>query len=292
MGRGGELYGFARGPLRSGFGASIASHLDFICACGWPTSHACCFVSCLTSLVQAKCLAAQASQIEDLLVAGEDRLHARKNAEHANRTPPAPAAPGEEREPLPPRTRLVFSRGSKRTGWWFWDFLSGGGGDKVNRRRIVRKGVLHQIAAETPSLAAVPSGDLALEIIRRTLGIELPRRPQRQERSKRGRRGAACGDAAAGNAVGAAPLTWELLEAAFEPVSQDGAGQEAMGFATRLNQGGMHRHMLQVLVRVRALEARGVQAGVRVPANVLRLGAEVLSMEARRATTLGEAQEK
>lgn len=225
-------------------------------------------------------------------MAGEERLHARKNAEHANRTPPAPAAPGEERESIPPRTRLVFGRGSKRTGWWFWDFLSGGGGDKANRRRIVRKGVLHQIAAETPSLAVVPSGDLALEIIRRTLGIELPGRPQGQERSKRGRGGAPRGGAAAASTVGAAPLTWELLEAAFEPVSQDGAEQEAMGFATRLNQGGIHRHMLQVLVRVRALEARGVEAGVRVPTDVQTLGAEVLSMEARRATTLGEAQER
>lgn len=253
---------------------------------------ACWFVSWLNSLVQAKCLAAQASQIEDLLVAGEDRLHARKIAEHVNRASPAPAAPGKEHKSLPPRTRLVFSRGSKRTGWWFWDFLSGGGGDKASRRRIVRKGVLHQIAAETPSLAVVPSGDLALEIIRRTLGIELPGRPQGQERSKRGRRDAAGGNAAAASAVGAAPLTWELMEAAFEPVSDDGAGQEAMGFATRLNQRGMHRHMLQVLVRVQALEARGVEARVRVPADIQSLGAEILSMEARRATSLGEAQEK
>lgn len=226
-------------------------------------------------------------------MAGEERLHARKNAEHANRTPPAPSTPGGDRESLPPRTRLVFSRGSKRPGWWLWDFLSGGGGDKANRRRIVRKGVLHQIAAETPSLAVVPSGDLALEIIRRTLGIELPGRPQGQERTKRGRGGAAGGvGAAAASAVGATPLTWELLEAAFEPVSEDGAGQEAIGLATRLNQGGMHRHMLQVLVRVRALEARGIEAGVRVPADVQSLGAEVLSMEARRATTLGEAKER
>ena len=269
-------------------------HYEYIFLCGWPACHNLRLPRRLfpTLLVQAKCLAAKASQIEDLLVAGEERLHARKNAEHVNRTPSAPSAPGEERESFPPRTRLVFSRGSKRTGWWFWDFLSGGGGDKANRRRIARKGVLHQIAAETPSLAVVPSGDLALEIIRRTLGIELPGRPQGQDRTKRRRGGAAGGGAAAASTVGAAPLTWDLLQAAFEPVSEDGAGQEAMGFATRLNQGGMHRHMLQVLVRVRALEARGVEAGVRVPADVQTLVTQVLRMEARRATTVGEAKER
>lgn len=239
---------------------------------------------------QAKCLASQGTQIEDLLVAAEERLETRELSS------PEPNSP----EPVRPSARLVFSRGSKPK-FWLWDLLWGGGRDKANRRRrITPKGVLHQIAAETPSLAAVPTADLTLEIIRRTLGIELPDSNHQGEGSwsskKRdggGARGSAAAAAAkAAAAAAAAPLTWDLLEAAFEPVSQDGAGHEAAGLAARLDRGGMHNLALQVLVRVRRLEERGREAGIQVPTDVLKLGAAVKRMEAARALTLTEAKER
>lgn len=181
----------------------------------------------------------------------------------------------------------MFSRASKPK-FWLWDLLSGGRGAKASRRRrITPKGVLHQIAAETPSLAAVPSADLALETIRRTLGIELPSSDREGPGDKKGGKG---GAKAGGSAEAvAAPLTWELLEAAFEHVSEDAAGHEAMGLASRLDRGGMHNLALQVLGRVRALEGRGLEAGIRVPADVLKLGAAVKVMETSRASALSEA---
>lgn len=186
---------------------------------------------------------------------------------------------------LTPRARLSFSRRSKPK-FWLWDLLTGGGGDGSRRRRITPKGVLHQIAAETPSLAAVPSADLALEIIRRTLGIELPGRSQQgQERTRKRGSGVS-------NTATAAPLTWDLLEAAFEPISEDGAGHEAAGLARRLDRGGMHKLALQTLVRVRALEGRGGEAGIRVPADVLKLMTAVKGMEISRALALAGAKER
>ncbi len=256
----------------------------------------CAFLFC----PKAKCLATQGAQIEDLLVAAENRLDARDESERAARSDSSATAPGDARErpspPARPRARLVFSRRTKPK-FWLWNLLSGGGGGRGanRRRRTTPKGVLHQIAAETPSLAAVPSADLALEIIRRTLGIELPddtsssqRRPPSAK--KRGRGGAKGGAAAA--AAEAAPLTWELLEAAFEPVSEEGAGHEATGLATRLDRGGMHGFALQVLLRIRALEGRGWEAAVQVPADVLKLGEAVERMEAGRAAALAEAKER
>lgn len=254
----------------------------------------CCF---LLVFAQAKCLAAQGAQIEDLLVAAEERIDARndfgRKAKNASSSSPATAS-GDAPEPRLPRARLVFSRGSKPK-FWLWDILTGGGdGGKANqrRRRTSPKGVLHQIAAET-SLATVPTADLALEIIRRTLGIELPgsNGQQRPERAKKRGSGGVEGSAAAA-AVVAAPLTWDLLEAAFEPVSEDGAGHEATGLATRLDRGGMHRLALQVLMRVRALEGRGSEAGIHVPADVRKLGEAVKHMEADRAVALADAKER
>lgn len=245
---------------------------------------------------QAKCLASQGTQIEDLLVAAEERLDARNESGEIGGAHSPQTAPGDKPEPAPPRARLVFTRGSKPK-FWLWDILSGGGGGKANRRRRkTPKGVLHQIAAETPSLAAVPTANLALEIIRRTLGIELPGSSSSQQReggSKRRSGGGAKGSAtaAAGEAV-AAPLTWDLLEAAFEPVSQDGAGHEAAGLAARLDRGGMHNLALQVLVRIRRLEERGREAGIQVPADVRNLGAAVKRMEVDRALVLAEAKER
>ena len=229
-------------------------------------------------------------------MAAEDRLDARDDSERTTRDESAATASGDARgEPPRSRPRLVFSRRSKPK-FWLWDLLSGGGGGggsgkASRRRRTTPKGVLHQIAAETPSLAAVPSADLALEIIRRTLGIELPGSSQQRPQSakKRGRGGA---KAAAAAAAVAAPLTWELLEAAFEPVSEDGAGHEATGLATRLDPGGMHGLALQVLLRVRALEGRGWEAAVQVPADVLKLAEAVERMEAGRAVALAEAKER
>ncbi|CAM9527499.1 unnamed protein product [Ectocarpus fasciculatus] len=237
----------------------------------------------------AKCLATQGAQIEDLLVAAEERLIARDDSERKPRAPSAPRQTSGDtpalQSVLTPRARLSFSRRSKPK-FWLWDLLTGGGGDGSRRRRITPKGVLHQIAAETPSLAAVPSADLALEIIRRTLGIELPGRSQQgQERTiKRG--------SGVSNTATAAPLTWDLLEAAFEPISEDGAGHEAAGLARRLDRGGMHKLALQTLVRVRALEGRGGEAGIRVPADVLRLMTAVKGMEVSRALALAGAKER
>lgn len=235
-------------------------------------------------------------------MAAEDRIDVRntKDSERQTRTTssssssPSPAtASGDAPEPLLPRARLVFSRGAKPK-FWLWDLLTGGGGGgKSNRRRrrTAPKGVLHQIAAET-SLATVPSADLALEIIRRTLGIELPGSiNQKPERAKKRGGGGAKGGAAAA-AVVAAPLTWDLLEAAFEPVSEGGAGHEATGLATRLDPGGMHRLALQMLMRVRALEGRGWEAGIHVPADVRKLREAVKHMETSRALELAEAKER
>lgn len=234
---------------------------------------------------QAKCLAVQGTQIEDLLVAAEERLAARDDAQRMSKASSPSTEPSAEVSPR--RARLVFSRQSKPAGWWLWDLLSGGGGGKARRRRATPKVVLHQIAAETPSLASMPSGVLALEIIRRTLGIELPSLNNGQKAAGRRRaRGAVAAK------VEAAPLTWELLEAAFQPVSEEGAGQEAVGFMTRLDLGSMHGHALQILKRIRALEGRGVEAGIRVPADVLMLAAAVKSTEARRAMVITEAKER
>lgn len=246
-----------------------------------------------TAVAQAKCLAAQATQIADLLVGAEERLAARNDTDQRARAPLPHVRAGRASQPPPPRRRLVFSRRSKPAGWWLWDFFAGGGGDKANRRRNTPKGVLHEIAAETPSLAAIPSADLALEIIRRTLGIELPGRPHGQKSSKRGRdltKGFSAAAAAA--TTTAAPLTWDLLDAAFDPVSEEGAGQEAVGLTTRLDRGGMHAHALQVLVRVRALEGRGLETGIRVPADVLTLATAVQGMEAMRTLALAETKER
>jgi len=285
--------------------------VSFVWACPWPRlililipapTLFCAFLFA----PKAKCLATQGAQIEDLLVAAEDRLDARDESEQSTRSDSSATAPGDTREPppLPPRARLVFSRRSKPK-FWLWDLLSGGGGGggggsgsgRANRRRrTTPKGVLHQIAAETPSLAAVPSADLALEIIRRTLGIELPgssrsssssqQRPQSAKKRGKG------GGKSAAAAVEAAPLTWELLEAAFEPVSEEGAGHEATGLATRLDRGGMHAFALQVLLRIRALEGRGWEAAVQVPADVLKLVEAVERMESSRAAALAEAKER
>lgn len=245
---------------------------------------------------QAKCLAAQGAQIEDLLVAAENRIDAgnERQSRGASSSPPATAA-DDAPEPLVPRTRLVFSRGSKPK-FWLWNLLTGGGGGgKANRRRrTAPKGVLHQIAAET-SLASVPTADLALEIIRRTLGIELPGSTSQQRPERGKRRGSGGGGAkgvAAGATVVAAPLTWDLLEAAFEPVSDGGAGHEATALATRLDRGGMHRPALQVLMRVRALEGRRLEAGIHVPADARKLAEAVERMEADRAVALAEAKER
>lgn len=247
---------------------------------------------------QAKCLATQGAQIEDLLVAAEDRLYVRNDSERKSRSSSSSSLPtgsgdAPATEPPLPRARLVFSRGSKPK-FWLWDLLTGGGGGgKANRRRrTAPKGVLHQIAAET-SLATVPSADLALEIIRRTLGIELPGSTDqhRPERANKRSGGDAKGGAAA-TAMAAAPLTWDLLEAAFEPVSEAGAGHEAVGLATRLDGGGMHSLALQVLVRVRALEGRGCEAGIYVPADARKLGEAVKSMEADRVLALTETNER
>lgn len=224
-------------------------------------------------------------------MAAEERSDARNEneAEHGSKASSSRTTPDKAlQQPLPPRPRLVFGRESNSTGWWLWDLFSGGGG-KANQRRITPKGVLHQIAAETPSLAAVPSADLALEIVRRTLGIKLPGYDQGQEKAKRSRHGSGASESAS---VVAAPLTWELLEAAFEPVFESGAGQEGVALATRLDRGGMHNHALQVLIRVRALEARGLDSGARVPVDVQALATMVQDMEARRALVVAEAKER
>lgn len=222
-------------------------------------------------------------------MAAEERRIARDDSE---RKPRAPSAPRQTSGNTPalqpvltPRARLSFSRRSKPK-FWLWGLLTGGGGNGSRRRRITPEGVLHQIAAETPSLAAVPSDDLALEIIRRTLGIELPGRSQQgQERIRKRGSGVS-------NTATAAPLTWDLLEAAFEPISEDGAGHEATGLACRFDRGGMHKLALQTLVRVRALEGRGGEAGIRVPADVLKLMTAVKGMETSRALALAEAKER
>lgn len=225
-----------------------------------------------------------------MLVAAEERLDARSTFERDTSAPSLSEAASEDpdpRSPPPPRARLVFSRASKPK-FWLWDLLSGGRGSKASRRRrITPKGVLHQIAAETPSLAAVPSADLALETIRRTLGIELPSGSRKETGVKQVRNGSTKAGTSA--EVVAAPLTWDLLEAAFEYVSEDAAGHEAMGLASRLDRGGMHGLALQVLGRVRALEGRGLEAGIKVPADVLKLGAAVQVMETSRASVLTEA---
>lgn len=243
--------------------------------------------------VQAKCLAAQATQIEDLLVAAEERLHATRNVEPVTKdcsSSPSSAASGVPVGVYPPRARLVFSRRSKSTGFWLWDFLSGGS-KAHRRRRSTPKGVLHQIAAETPSLAAVPSAELALEIIRRTLGIETPG-PRRDDHQKRGAKANRRNRANDPAEIVAASLTWDLMEAAFKPVAEEGAGQEVTGLATRLDPGGMHDHALKVLLRVHELEARGLRARVRVPANVWTLAGVVKDMEAERVLTLTDAEER
>lgn len=235
---------------------------------------------------QAKCLAAQATQIEDLLVAAEERQHLTRGSS----SPPLSAATGVPAEVSPPRPRLVFSRRSKSTGFWLWDFLSGGG--KTRRRhRSTPKGVLHQIAAETPSLAAVPSAELALEIIRRTLGIEMPG-PRREHHQESGASVNRRNRANVAVEMVAASLTWDLMEAAFKPVAEEGAGQEATGLATRLDRGGMHGHALQVLLRVRELEARGLEARARVPSNVRALAAVVRDMEAGRVLARTDAENR
>lgn len=244
---------------------------------------------------QAKCLAAQGAQIEDLLVAAEERTESRNDPERQSKSASSSSpttATADAAEPPLPRARLVFSRWSKPK-FWLWDVLTGGwGGGKANRRRrAAPKGVLHQIAAET-SLATVPSADLALEIIRRTLGIELPGSTNEQRPEKAKKRGGGGTKGSAAVAVVAAPLTWDLLEAAFEPVSEGGAGHEATGLATRLDRGGMHRLALQVLMRVRALEGRGLEAGIHVPADARKLGEAVKRMEVDRALELAEAKER
>lgn len=228
-------------------------------------------------------------------MAAEERLDTRNDSKETRGgySPETASSDIPEPAPPPPRARLVFTRGSKPK-FWLWDFLSGGGGGKANRRRrITPKGVLHQIAAETPSLAAVPTADLALEIIRRTLGIELPGSSRQGEGGSKKRGGGAVkGSAGAAAETVAAPLTWDLLEAAFEPVSQDGAGHEAAGLAARLDRGGMHNLALQVLVRVRRLEERGREAGIQVPADMRKLGVAVEHMEADRVLVLAEAKER
>ena len=156
-------------------------------------------------------------------------------------------------------------------------------GGKASRRRSIPKGVLHQIAAETPSLAAMRSADLTLEIIRRTLGIQLPSPCD-------GAEGVSASTGVAGPE--SAPLTWDLMEAAFQPVLDEGAGQEAVGLATRLDRGGMHAHALQVLARVHTLEGRGLEAGSRVPTDTRMVSAAVEGMEARRALSVAEAKNR
>lgn len=221
-------------------------------------------------------------------MAAEERLIARDDSERKPRAPSAPRQTSGDtpalQPVLTPRARLSFSRRTKPK-FWLWDLLTGGGGNGSRRRRISPNGVLHQIAAETPSLAAVPSADLALEIVRRTLGIELPGRSQQGERTRKRGRGVS-------NTTTAAPLTWDLLEAAFEPIAEDGAGHEAKGLASRLDRGGMHKLALQTLVRVRALEGRGGEAGIRVPADVLKLMTAVKGVETNRALTLAGAKER
>lgn len=209
----------------------------------------------------------------------EDRLEARVAAKWTGGDElPAPDRSGVE-SPRP-RARLVFRRRLKPAGWWWlWGILSGGGG-KLSRRRNIPKGVLHQIAAETPSLATMRSSDLALEVIRRTLGIEPP-----------GPLDSVDGVSETRVKV-AAPLTWDLMEAAFEPVSEKGACEEAVGLATRLDREGAHTHALEVLTRVRALERRGFEADSRVPSEVDMLSSAVQDMEARRVLSVAEAQDR
>lgn len=247
---------------------------------------------------KAKCLAAQAAQIEDLLVAAEERLDgesAQRAPSKAQRRPNSSTVTTDE-PPSSPRPRLVFRRRSKPSGWWLWDLLSGaGGGPKVRRQRSTPKGVLHQIAAETPSLAAFPTADLALEIIRRTLGIELPgqrRQDGHGDRDGGGRAGSKSKTDGKSKADAAAPLTWDLLVAAFEPISEEGAEQEASGLLARLGARGVHAHAVQVLERIHMLEGRGLEAGFRVPASVVTLGSAVKDMEARRVLELREADQR
>lgn len=184
--------------------------------------------------------------------------------------------------------RLVFSRHSKSKGWWLWNFLSGG---KANRSRNTPKGVLRQIAAEMPLYHAAPSSDLALELIRRSLGIELPDNDQNQ-----GSPVLSCsspkGAASAPATVVAADLTWDLLEAAFKPVSEEGACQEVVGLITRLDKGGMHHDALQMLARIRVLDRSRVRAGTRVPADLLMLENSLQKMEARKLLALTEENMK
>lgn len=147
--------------------------------------------------------------------------------------------------------------------------------------------MLHQIAAETPSLAAFPTADLALEIIRRTLGIELPGQHRQDGHGDGGgHAGTKSNSDGKSKADAAAALTWDLLVAAFEPISEEGAEQEASGLLVRLGERGVHAHAVQVLERIRMLEGRGFEAGFRVPASVVTLGSTVKDMEAKRVLEL------
>lgn len=223
-------------------------------------------------------------------MAAEDRQNARLDDVAA--TAPSKAPPGSDDSPTP-RRRLVFRRRAQPRGWWLWGFLSGGGGGKA-RRRSTPKGVLHQIAGETPSFSAAPTANLALEIIRRTLGIEAVDGVG-NEHGERARGGAPSGGRRHGGSkepVPPAPLTWNLIEAAFEPISEDGAGHEATGLSTRLDPGGMHAHALYLLARVRALEERGLLMGIRVPVNVEALVRAVKEMEARRIAARADVERR
>lgn len=224
-------------------------------------------------------------------MAAEARLDAKAVERKARNQPSPSTTPVASAGELPPapHPRLIFRRHTQKSGWWPWSLLPGAGGGPKSRRHSTPKGVLHQIAAETSSLATFPTADLTLEIIRRTLGIELPgQRGRDGHREREGRSNTKTEE----EAVAAARLTWDLMEAAFEPISEEGAGQEASGLLIRLDPGGMHAHALQVLGRVRALEGRGVEAGVRVPASVWTLTSAVMEMEARRVSALTETEQR
>lgn len=244
----------------------------------------------VTSAPQAKCLDAKANQIEDLLVEAEEHLESRQLERLATAFPGVSSGLEESRAP---RRRLVFRRRAQQSGWSLWSILSGSGGGKA-RRRATPKGVLHQIAAETTSLAAVPTADLTLEIIRRTLGIELPEQIGQGggDRTRGSTRGGKNRGDGLENSPKAAPLTWDLIEAAFQPVAEKGAGQEATGLSSRLDRGGMHSHALHLLARVRALEGRGLEAGIRVPADVMALAWAVKDMEVRRIVMRAASEQR